>query len=103
MCEIEISGWQLHEFRRFQVRERNNCIAAFSTNAAGELWPFRQWGYTAGQNRDSVSGIFRLLDKIAAEYRKVRPSGGRFFIDRCGVYFKPESNEIQFVAFRLAA
>src|SRR5690242_6064342 len=81
MDRIEIKRDDLEEFKRLQVRRRWDWPAVFSTNCHGEIWPFVQYGYTPGQNREDVRGLSRLLDSVADEYLRLREGGGRFFID----------------------
>ena len=71
---------ELYELKRLMIRFRHDWPAVFSTNQHHEIWPFLQWGHTAGQYREPVRGIGKLLDEVADESLAVRTGGGRFFI-----------------------
>jgi hypothetical protein len=67
--------------RSLQRQKRWDWPAAFSTNPRGDIWPYVRHGWTQGHEREEVSGLSAVIDKVTEIYRKVRSDGGRFFID----------------------
>jgi hypothetical protein len=62
----------------------------FSTNGKKKIWISKDRGNTPDEYRHYIQGQSRIIDAIAAEYREIRPGGGRFFIEQTEAYFCPE-------------
>ena len=96
---------EFDELVQLQKRRRWDWPAVFSTNEYGDIWPFTTYGWTPDLQREQLRDISKIIDAVAAIYRlKVRPEGGRFFIDEHGAFYKNEdeaSPPIQFITFEV--
>ena len=102
MERIAITRDEFDEFRRLQIRYRWDWPAVFSTNYYSEIWPWVTYGYTPGANREPVRGLSPIVDAVADEYLRVRPEGGRFFINERGAFYKDADGvSVQFASFRI--
>lgn len=101
---IDIAREEYDELRRLQVKLRSGWHAVFSTNPSGEkIWPFTRYTLTPKPDRVLLSGSSQLLDKLVDELLRVKPEGGRFFINEDGAFWKPKEEwgqKFQFVRFR---
>lgn len=60
----------------------------FSVSPTGEVWPFATYGYTHDSERYRIDDS-PLLDTLADAILKVRPEGGRVFVNDVGVFVQP--------------
>ena len=90
MKPIRISKGEFDRFRELQIEKRNDCHAVFSSNLSEIPWPFKTWGPTPAHLRESLQSQSPILDQIEGMFIEIRQStsGGRFFIDYEGVYWK---------------
>jgi hypothetical protein len=104
MKTVGINRAEFDEFRRLQVKMRNDCHAAFSTNLAEIPWPFVTLGLTPQQLRKKIRELFPKLDQLVGIFIELpdkRPRGGRFFIDVDGAYWKDaEKKQHRFVLWK---
>jgi len=97
---IRISKAEFDQFRKLQIVKRNDCHAAFSSNLSENPWPFVTLGLTPEQLREKVRNLSPKLDEVVGIFVELRQStsGGRFFIDHEGVYWKDrDKNKHRFI------
>jgi hypothetical protein len=100
MLQLRITRQEIGELRRLQAKRRWDRLIPFSVNCHKRTWAFETWGLTPEEIRREVGGLSEKLDVIAEEYLRVRESGGRFFVNRKGAFYKDaERNPIPFVTF----
>lgn len=84
---VRVTTNDLSLFRACQEEERLDWDATFSVEPNGEIYPFITRSLTPLECRVYLRNKSAKLAEIADIYLQVRPSGGRFFIDRRGAYF----------------
>jgi hypothetical protein len=87
---ITITRSEFKQFVELQVKKRKGWRAVFSTNLSEELWPFVTLGLTPEELRNELRRRMPLLDRIVGIYIEHRQSGGRFFINDEGVFWKTD-------------
>ncbi len=88
MKPIRISKAEFDKFRELQRKKRGDCHAAFSSNLSENPWPFVTFGLTPEQLREKVLERSPKLIQLVGVFIEIRPTGGRFFVDEQGVYWK---------------
>jgi hypothetical protein len=104
MKTIRINKTEFDKFRELQKKKRGDCHAAFSSNLSENPWPFVTFGLTPEQLREEVLERSPKLIQIVGIFVELREStsGGRFFIDFDGVYWKDkDTNKQWFVEWKL--
>lgn len=86
---VTISRQDMECIKRLQVKSRSDRLISFIVNPDGHVWAYLRRGYT-GPLAPDVRGRCRKLDEIADEFLQVRNRGGRFFIDKKGVFYKDD-------------
>ena len=82
------------------VRRSTEWDAIFSCNQFKEAWPRHDYGSSHPDDREYVHTRYRLLREIVKVVLADRPDGGRFFLDKHGVFVKPEREAIrQIISF----
>ena len=100
MKKLWISRSDLIKLGETQAKRRRNWLAVFSTNCCGQIWIFVTRGWTPFEKRIEPQRLRVIVRRIADEYCKLRPEGGRFFINETGAFYKPaEKREKQFLSF----
>ena len=100
MLRLRLTRQEVGELRQLQARRRWDRLIPFSVNCQRKTWAFATWGLTPEEMRREVGGLSDKLDVIAEEYLRVRESGGRFFLNREGAFYKDsDKNPIPFVTF----
>ncbi len=92
---IRINKAEFDKFRELQIKKRTDCHAAFSSNLSENPWPFVTLGLTPEQLREMVRNLSPRLDQIVGIFVELRQStsGGRFFIDYEGAYWKDKDKK----------
>ncbi|MGP8252008.1 MAG: hypothetical protein ACLQHF_08240 [Terracidiphilus sp.] len=90
-----ISLKEYQELAKLQIKPRSDWHAVFSVNRREDVWPFITWKLTPTEKRRLVPKEFRLLHEIAGFVisNSKDEEGGRFFINRNGVYFSNGDSE----------
>jgi hypothetical protein len=88
MKTIRINKVEFDKLRELQVKKRNDCHAAFSTNLSEIPWPFVTFGLTPEQLREKIRTVSPILYRLVGNFIEIRPPGGRFFVDDKGAYWK---------------
>lgn len=57
-----------------------------SCNRHGDVWVPTSRGHTSPDNRKSVRGSSRCIDDLVAEVLRAQPDGGRFWVQKQGVF-----------------
>ena len=70
--------------------------AAFSCNNKGQVFLTVKDGFHNENERFYIEGQSKFLDLIVRECLKKRRRGGRFFVNRRGVYFKESTDSYRF-------
>jgi len=103
MLSMDMTGEELNHLKRLLVSYRRDRKAVFSVNSQERTWPFATWGPTPEARRKHIVRGSEKLRVIACELLRVRPEGGRFFLDRTGAYYKgKDRHRIYFARFRFA-
>lgn len=91
---------KLVKFYKQHVGDRRSAEwdAIFSCNPDKEAWPRHDYGYSHADDREYVHKRSKLLRKLVRIALADRPDGGRFFINKRGVFVKPEGEEIRQIA-----
>jgi hypothetical protein len=99
LIAIKITRSEFDTFRDLQDKDkrRKDWHAVFSTNFSENTWPFETYGLTPEKLRKEIQAKSPILVRIAGIYIEVRPSGGRFFINREGVFLRPDDVYEQFI------
>ena len=105
---FRISRKEYEGFRALQIKTRNDWWAVFSVNNNEDVWPFVCYGVTPKEKRQYVPlEEYTLLRDIEGYFiHNVDEDGGRFFINKSGVFFIKGENETskstpeQFVEWR---
>jgi hypothetical protein len=87
---IPISRKQYEDLSNLQIkRHKDDWWAVFSANGCENVWPFVCYGPTPEKKKQYVPLYeYPLLQEIAGVLvENVDEKGGRFFIDRKGVFF----------------
>jgi hypothetical protein len=102
--EIAIGHAELDDLRRLQAEMQWGWPAVFIANKQGEIWRSSKCGSTPVEGREFVRGLSELVDRVAREYLRIRPEGGRFFIMKDGASYRDgESDWVRFLSFRLVS
>jgi len=100
MKTLRLTSDDFDKLRQLQIK-RGWKRLAFSTNYWEEIWPSTRFGPVPIEEREELGGVCAMLDQVVAEYLKVRSEGGRFFVQRDGVWYEEEGYlPVQFVAFQ---
>jgi hypothetical protein len=100
MKTLRLTSDDFDKLRQLQIK-RGWKRLAFSTNYREEIWPSTRFGPVPIEEREELGGVCAMLDQVVAEYLKVRSEGGRFFVQRDGVWYEEEGYlPVQFVAFQ---
>lgn len=98
---IDITSDEFRDLKLLETKPRRRWHLVFSTNCWENKWPFETYGHTELSRRNELSGTSRIIDALAKALRRIRPGGGRIFVDRQGAFYKAaEKRFIQFVEFR---
>ena len=87
---IDVDKAEFQRFKEWAAGNRFGWPAALSTNEWYAIWPPSGWGYTPNDDRRRLHGRFPFVEQIVEQYLRLRPCGGRFFIDEELAYYKPE-------------
>ncbi len=99
--EIELSWQEFTDLRMFKKKRYREWLAVFSTNCREDIWWPKTEGYTQPEDRTELRGISRAVDRISEALLRVRPEGGRIFVDERGGFYKDKSGRLQqFVCFK---
>lgn len=101
MRRVTLTESELQQLRDIQIRYRLDWPAAFSINSKCEIWPYVTNGLTPHEIREDVRGVSPVLRHVGDFFLGVRENGGRFFVDDRGAFYKPETQYIQFVEFKI--
>ena len=94
---------EFQAIKELQVKYRADWPAIFGANRSGKIWMFRNWGNTPKNRRIYVQGKNKTIDAIAAEYLRIRPDLGRFFVSNEGAFCTPQFDVSRhFVVFQIA-
>lgn len=92
---FRITRKEYEDFRALQTRTRHDWWAVFSVNHKEEVWPFVCYGVTPKEKRQYVPleehKLLRYIEGCFIE--NVDEDGGRFFINKSGVFFIKGENE----------
>lgn len=97
---ISVPKGDFEKLKQLQI-ERGWKRLAFSTNYKEQIWPATRLGLVPEDEREHMAGVIALLDEIVCEYLKHSETGGRFFIEERGVFYRREAyDSIQFITFQ---
>jgi len=105
---FRITRKEYEDFRALRVKTRNDWWAVFSVNHKEELWPYVCPGVTPIEKRRYVQlEEHKLLSDVGGYFlHNVDEDGGRFFINKSGVFFikgekeTPKSKPEQFIEWK---
>jgi hypothetical protein len=98
---IQLSRFDFDTLRLFKTDRRPNWHAVFSTNCHEDVFGLVREGYCPPEERHEVRGASRLADVISDALLRVRPEGGRIFVDERGAFYKNKFSHLeQFVKFQ---
>ena len=101
METLIVSRNEFTEFKLLQIRNRWDWPATFSANEKGSIWPFVSRGWTRVENRKELRGC-EIIEKVRDHYLAERESGGRFFINENGAFYKDTERQVrQFIRFQI--
>ena len=73
--------------------------AIFSCNQHKEAWPVHDYGSSYPDDREYAHTRYKLLRKLVKIVLADRPGiGGRFFLNKEGVFVRPEGEDIRQIA-----
>ena len=90
MNSVKLLSISLDEYEKFfdiQIKRRADWWAVFTVNKDEQVWPFVCYGLTPKDLRQYISiAEFPLLHHVAGNFLSNYDGGGRFFIDKRGVF-----------------
>ena len=89
MKVIKITRRDLRLLMQLTVKRRSDCVASFSVNEKHEIWMYVTRGWTKEEKRKYVLGQCPVVERIAEVYLAERPEGGRIFLKRNGLIYRP--------------
>ena len=89
MPVIKITRHDLRSLKRLTIKRRSDCVASFSVNEKREIWMYVTHGWTKEEKRKYVLGECPVVERIAEVYLAERPEGGRIFLKKKGLFYKP--------------
>jgi hypothetical protein len=98
MTYLKVTSVELAQVKSLEARKRKDWKSGFSTNPQGEIWPFVVRGLTPEEQRENIRGRCSVIDKIADELLRIRPEGGRFFVEDMWATYKNENGHLKPIA-----
>ncbi len=96
---MDITSGEFCNVKPPETRPRQGWCLVFSTNCRGDKWSFETYGYTEPSRRNELKGS-KIVDRLATALLRIRPEGGRIFVNSQGAFYKaPEKRFTQFVEF----
>lgn len=102
MRTINLTLKEMAQLVNLQKTKKWKWPAVFSTNPHESVWAGTTYGLTPIEEREELSDLVPVLNRIRDLYLGQREKGGRMFIDFDGAFYKDEQNQqFQIVRFNI--
>lgn len=102
MKEIRLTLRELAQLIKLQKTKRWKWPAVFSTNSHESVWAGTTFGKTPIEDREELSDLVPVLNRIRDLYLGQREEGGRMFIDLDGAFYRnKQDQQFQIVKFNI--